>query len=254
MDEIIRDIRRLELLLDSSVGCESISFTVRSGDFLKYYFDRFLVNFTHAFKDFTTSEINNYNVRYESTLKNMFNDPLMIFDKELVPIPKGMVKSYRDTLVDLNEMRHRISSDFILDHLSNVLTDTLEGPFYTKISFEKDKEIIGSLFSKIGLIHSLSEVVLESRENLKFSNDTLQKITSSDYPIVLSIIPKLKEIENNHEKLIVSKEEKERLNKILMSMAYRLSMFGIIMDHVQSTEHNFVKCLDILRRKSLRNM
>jgi hypothetical protein len=89
MDNLLRDAKRLSMIEQMFVGQERFTASAHLKDFTHYYFSRFAVNLTSAFKDFTVSEITDFNHRNNAKLDAFFKRPTMVLAGIIIPIPKG---------------------------------------------------------------------------------------------------------------------------------------------------------------------
>lgn len=259
MDEIFRDIRRLETMVDSSLGLEKLSLPVQFGELIQYYLYRFLTNIHHSLRDFSRSEIEDYNHRYKYQLDRTLSDPLLSIDKLILPVPKGMIHPYGKTLSALLDILEEISVRSLLDDVTavNIAILNNDGKYlpktkYPSKKFNEDKIKIGSLYSKNGLTHVTGQHAFSSTTEIKPVNLSLIDITKQFYPEVLKINTLVSSIDKEGSEQDISKIDKTKLTASLMDTAYRVSIFAVIMDHIQNMEHAFVKTLDVLRQASMR--
>lgn len=259
MDKTDLSLQRLECILQHFEGQESLGTDTKFADFLKHYFTRFISGLKYSVSDFSESEIEKFDKVYGRKTNQSIGDPLLDIDKEFVPIPKGMLYGYLKTIDALKKILISISADKLLDDTKNVLESLkthdlshLTGIHYSKRQFDHDRTSIGELFSKIGLIQSIPKRVLIDKVSIKLSTEMLLDITKTYYHTAIDLPPLFTKIEKYHGDANLETEEKTIVSDKLMSLAYRLSIFGVVMDHIQDIEHNFVKCLEIIKSKSLR--
>jgi hypothetical protein len=260
MYNLFYDVSVLESLSSDKVGLEAIAIRSRIADFFSHLHRKFLVNLKHAFKDFAHSQIQQYNSKYERSIASFLKDPLLDYRETIVPIPKAMVMSYPETLRALETLLTHVKSDTLLsdltqfkdidtsDKVSRIRIDT-----YSKSDFERDKQTIGKLYGKYGLTHHLASEVLKTPSDVVETNRSLIGITSKYYREIIDLNGLMSDIEKNYQIDTLDPSDKDRLVSLLMTMAYRLSIFATIMDHIQDMENNFVLSMDILRKHSLRN-
>lgn len=258
----VSDLHRLELITDSFIGLEKIelSHSVRFKDFTTHYFNRFISNLTYSFKNFSKSDLNNYNSRHKRQLELVLSDPLLSLGELIVPIPKGMVNSYTYTIHQLKSTLDSVEPESLIKSLKAlpgaVISNTLSGyndKDYNRHWFEIDKANIIALYSKHGLTHNTAQFALSDIDYIKVANTKLLKIVDDNYPIVIELENVLKLVEKIHSEVDLSVVDQTTLKDHLMSLGYRLSIFAIVMEHIQDIEHNFIQCLDILRNHSQRS-
>lgn len=253
MDDIFRDISRLNLIYEIPIAQESLSPITHIKDFVKYYFTRFVTNLSHVFNDFSISEIEEFNKRHLDKISLLVKHPSFNLEGVVVPIPKGMVNSYNKTLTSLMSLLETthptvIKQDFqlLLTAMDSRHLDNLKTSLYSKDTFNKTKFSIGNLFGKTGLTHSVAKVVLVSKSEIKSVNDSLLTITKQYYSDIIALNEMIKTLENHYTSTSWTDAEKVILSKEFITMAYRLSILAVIMDHIQSIEHMFIESLKIL--------
>lgn len=256
MGDLFRDLVRLNLVSQMWLGQERFSSTVRFKDFVLYYFTRFVRNLTHAFSDFSSSEIADFNHRHSAKIDLLTKHPSLDLKGIIIPIPRGMRYSYLETLKQLLSFLEGIHPATVKSDLTALLhvmgTDKLKDlriDGYTKQTFDTTKHEIGKLFGKTGLTHSTAPQALGSKANIKAVNTQLLEVTGKYYPVLISLNTLLRDIEDRHNETEWTVQDKEILAGYLMIMAYRLSILAVVMDHVQSIEHGFVGSMDILLKK-----
>lgn len=254
MGNLLRDINRMECILDFDMGLERFSISTRVKDFVKYYFTRFFTNISHAFKDFSRSELVDFDKRYQLQLDQTLKNPLIHLKDTIVPIPKGMINPYLETLETLVSVLGTISPGSLEDDLRSVETalekndpSLLYSPKYSKKDFEKSKKIIGSLYTKNGLTHVTASSALVSLEETIRVRSLLSSLTIEYYPEVLTLLTTIKSLENIHSSVTIDPQDTEKYGTVLMEAAYRMSIFAIVMDCIQDMEHAFVKALTVLK-------
>ena len=259
MYELYRDLQRLELIMESSVGCENITASVRISDFIKGFFFRIHHNFKTFDSHFSYSEIEHYNAKHSGALKVIFSDPMIDLTDTLFPIPKGMHGTYPDTLIGLVNILTSIDAEQLYKDLIALESRLNQGVTtydnlikYSKERFNHDIKAIGFMFGTKGMTHTLTKQSIVDLATTKAVNNTLMTISKIFYPMVVSIPDILVKLENTHKTLNLDTDHKRDLSQVLMSLAYRLTVFGIVMGHVQALEHNFVQCLDIIQNRSSR--
>lgn len=256
MDDIFRDISRLNLIYEIPIAQESISSLTHIKDFVKYYFTKFITNISSVFKDFSTSEIEEFNQKNSDKLNLLIKRPSLVLDGIVVPIPKGMINSYKKTLsslIVLLQTTHpeSIKDDFelLLSAMSSRSLTSLKTSSYPKTTFDRTKFSIGNLFGKTGLTNSIAKVVLVSKSEIEEVNDSLLKLTKQYYSDIIYLNKMIKTLENHYTVTKWTDVEKAILSREFITMAYRLSILAVIMDHVQSIEHMFIKSLEVLFTK-----
>jgi hypothetical protein len=256
MDDLNRDLSRLGLIHQMPVGLESFSSSVYFKDFVHYYFTRFVMNLTHAFKDFTMSEIVDFNHRHRDKLELLFKYPTLSLNGIIVPIPKGMVKPYDQTLNVLMQCFAQCHPETIVADMQALVgalernsVKGLQLSKYSKEDFDSAKVMIGKLFGKTGLTHATADHVLLSKNSIKRVNDELVSVTKTHYSTLINLNNIVKTLESKHSKSQLSKNDRDSTAQYLMTLAYRLSIIATVMNHVQAMEHSFVESLDILLKK-----
>jgi hypothetical protein len=253
MDNLYKDINRLTLITDWAIGQERFSLGTKIKDFTTYYFTRFVTNLTHVFADFSSSEIADYNNRHSAKLKVLSNRSVEPLKDLIVPIPHGMISSYSQTLNSLTQCLTDLHPEQLEVELNQCLilpTEETSSTVYTKSSFEQAKKQIGKLFAQTGLSHSTVDVVLGSVSTILTTNNHLVHLTQKYYPLAIALNTKLNHIEQDHAKQSWSNEEREIISQQLMTLAYRLSIFAVVVKHLQEIEHGFVKSLQLLLDKT----
>lgn len=255
MDNLYRDISRLDHISESALALESFSILTRMGDFTRYYFKRFFGNIFDVFKNFSHSEIQDFHKRYQIQIQRTLNDPLLNVDDLLVAVPKGMQKSYRETLSDIAIVLESVKSQSILTDLEELTQTLYHGQVknlpkqdYTKASFDRDKTILSKLFSQVGLSQGLGKTYLESLSTVKDCDAYLVTITRDLYSKTLDIKSALENLERTHDTSnYQSTQDAVFVKDALLTMAYRLSTFAVCMDLLQRIEHSFVIMLGQLK-------
>jgi hypothetical protein len=247
MDNLFRDVFRLNLITQMHIGQERFSVATYFQDFAHYYFSKFVVNIRHAFKDFVVSEIKDFNARHQNKITSLVKYPALKLDKTIVPIPRGMINSYKSTLTQLTEILGVVHAPTIQRDLNEILTAMGTGKLKTlridqlsKEQFEDAKVVISKLFGKTGLSHSTVSHSLVSPEEIGHVNQELLQLTSTYYPAALAIDPLLKKIETRFSQLKFNDTDKDVLSALLMTMAYRLSLMAVVVEHLQEIEHGFI--------------
>jgi hypothetical protein len=83
-------------------------------------------------------------------------------------------------------------------------------------------------------------------------NDILLSVTRDYYPQVISMAKLIDELETAHNKTYANVTQSGVLRVKLMETAYRVSIFAVVMDHIQAMEHAFVTTLTTLKNSSNR--
>lgn len=256
MVDLFRDAARLEILTECPLGLERLEVVSHLKDFYKYYFSRFLTNLTHVFKDFKHSEIEAFQLQKGRRIALLHKTPLVKFKDTIVPVPRGMIGSYRETLYSIEGLLADVSSDRLLKDLSaftqaigNDSLNTTTLASYTKDQFESAKSTLSGLFSKNGLSHKLAGSALQSVEEISQVTHDLSSLTKTYYPEVLALNGAIPHLEEAHHKEFSKGLILQESSALLMSLAWRLSIFAICLDHIQTIEHAFVQTLDILLKQ-----
>ena len=255
MDNVHRDLTRLSLLSTQELATERFSPFSQLTDFTHYYLNRFLTNLTHAFKDFTSSEIKGIDSRHHAKLQQMFHFPPPGIGDLIIPIPKGMINSYLVTLNSLlailvTSQVTTITGDIesLIGFLEAKQKESISLPSltpYNQKSYDADRTKIGALYSTIGLTHIPTAKVLPSMAETKAVYDKLLIVLDDLYARILALPNQFKRLEAVYDPATLSPDEKQHLVPQLMNLAYRLSMIGVVADHLQSMEHAFVADLNI---------
>ena len=260
MADPFREMYRLEQLELSFDGLEAFSVSSRVSDFVGYYFSRFITNIKHSFKDFSQSELEIFTKRYESQIALTLKDPLLVMEDMRIAIPKGMLLSYYATLEKLLMCLAHIQADHLtrdLDHLTLIVyTGSDSRPsnvVYSKRQFEADKKTIGGMYNPTSLSYTLGKTSLVSLPETREVNDILLSITRDYYPQVIKMSKLIDALETVHQREYANKTQPDVLRAALMDMAYRVSMFAVVMDHIQTMEHAFVTALATLKDASKRS-
>ena len=253
MDDILRDIQRLEHITQSTMALERFSVMTRIGDFVRYYFSRFLKNAHHALKDFSQSEIEQFNQRYHKQVGLTLKDPLLSIKDVIVPIPKGMVGSYHATLISLTEILSKIHVETLKDDLANVLkavesadASLLHKPSLTQAQFNRSITMVGKLYSVNGLTHTTAEHALVSLAETQDVNLILQGLSKEYYPQAIEMANLVDSIDKVHGSVSIPPEQAGQFSAALMSVAYRVSLYAVVLEHAQDMEHTFTKALKTL--------
>lgn len=255
MLDLLRDANRLTLFSQDVLALERFTVTAHLHDFFVYYYQRFITNVTHVFKDFTTSELSDFNKRHSQKLKQFFEANYLDLTKILITIPQGMVGSYLETLLELEGILHRAELSSLAHDLNQLhqelLSKKIDPHFkitYTDQQFNDDRIILGNLYHKKGLTHKLSNQVFQSLKEVKQVNERLESITFF-YPQLLEIYKLFPQIEENFKDHEWSLEEKQSLAPQFLEMAQRLSIIGVVMQQIQKMEHAFVKTLILMMKE-----
>lgn len=259
MRDLERDVTRLDYLLYVDMGLEAFSVSTRMADFFQYYANRFVSNIKHAFRDFSHPELVNYYSRFKRQVDLTLSDPLIRFNDLVVPIPRGMLASYKDTLDGLSNILERIHAPELFGDFDTVAAElkgsspSLPKSSYTKKMFEQDKSTIGGLYSKVGLTHSTSKKVLVSLTEVRVVKQTLIDLTTQYYAQTIAFSKRVDEFDKTFTGETLSVSDRAKAAEALAQLAYRLSIFAVVLDHIQGMEHAFVKVLETLRQVSHRS-
>lgn len=255
MLDLIRDANRLTLLNQDDLALERFTVTAHLHDFFSYYYQRFLTNITHVFKDFTTSELSDFNKRHRQKLHQFFDTKNLDLSKILIPIPQDMVFSYLETILELEGILHRAEISSLLHDLNQLhqelVSKKIDSHFKTTYSdqqFDDDKDLLAKHYHKKGLTHKLSSQVFTSLNDVKQVNVRLEEITLF-YPELLEIYKIFPQIEASFKNHDWSLEEKQYLAAQFLEMAHRLSIVGVTMQQIQKMEHAFVKALTLMMKE-----
>jgi len=168
MDSLYRDISRMKLILEDLRGLESFSLKTRLSDFISYFFKRFLVNVKSISKSFAASELEMFINRHSGKVNSVLKDPLLSLKDILIPIPKGMINPYKETLESLLKILELINSEMITHDL-NILISDINNPDVSKVLheprasfkiYEDCKKTIGSSYSSKGLLNGGGDQLL----------------------------------------------------------------------------------------------
>lgn len=260
MGDPFREVMRLEQFNLAFDGLESFSVSTRMKDFVSHYFSRFIINIKNSLSDFSQSELQTFLSRYSRQVDVTLSDPLLVIDDIRVNIPKGMLNSYYKTTQSLLLCLAHIHADRLVDDIRKLTmivytgaNEALREPVYTKVMFEADKKTIGSLYNPTGLSYSLGGVSLVSLSETKDVKDILASITRDYYPQVIQMSKDIDTLEMTHERQFSSQKQTNELRESLMETAYRVSIFAVVMDHIQNMEHAFVLALTTLKNASHRH-
>lgn len=246
MHELYRDSKRLLLITQLGIGHESFSTATYFGDFTHYYFSRFWANLSHAFKEFSRSEITAFTQRHQRKLSHLTALNAVNWNNVIVPIPLGMLGTYRQTLDVLSRVLTMIDAldlerdvRAFMEHLDKKIFDipfTMVG----ESEFKSCQDILGKLYGKTGLSHATAAHVLVSVDDIQYMVDQITMLTNSYYQTVLHLNRLLKDVDQVFHKQSFTPDEKEAVTNLLMSLAHRLSIFAVVMDNLQSIEHQFI--------------
>jgi hypothetical protein len=207
-------------------------------------------------KEFSQSEIKDYTTRYRRAIDLSIDDPLVDIRSMILAIPKGMIRSYPDTisvlvklLTDINYTTIPKDLKAIEDNLKNPDNISTIAP-YSASDFSRDKTLLSGLFTQAGLIHKTGEVLFNNKQDIHKVESDLLTLTNECYPLVFDIKTILKYLEEAHDR---ASDVPEHMPNSLLSVGYRLSIFSVVVDNIQAIEHNFVQCLESIRKRSLRN-
>lgn len=254
MDDLYRDIRRLEMICDESTGLEAFSLAHRTKDLVGYFFTRFIDNIRHRNTLFLHSELAQFHMRYRSQISDILKSENRNLDDYIVPIPKGMIHSYWETLSTLSKLltdirADALENDFHTLHLMLTDTTTVEPQRFTVQAFESCKAQIGKLYGTGGLAHTLASKVFPQQGDLANTDTTLLRAVKDNYPRAILLNKGAQEFSEEHDKHASAHPDIPEMNQAIMAMAYRLTIFAVVVDHLQNMEHAFVKVLEIFRRK-----
>lgn len=261
MPSFDRHIDRLEFIIDDPLAVEDLSVTKRVADFFSYYIGSFVKAFHDASKDFASSELSEFNRRYRLTMREVYEHRDRIdLHHTIVPTPRTMSGTYDKTLTSLLEVISHIRAETLLQELE-AMTRFLKDPTtrypdvlnYEKRDFDRDKSHIGSLFGKTGAGAKVgSDAFSDGFKSIREVNDTLLSVVDKEYTRVVSINNELKEIEKSHDDSTLTGGNRGRLPSTLLSLAWRLSIYAICLEHIQVIEHNFTETLKKLRELARR--
>lgn len=254
MDSLYRDVGRLELILKDLKGLESFSLNIRLNDFISYFFKRFLVNFKSITKPFASSELEMFISRHSKKVNLVLSDPLISLKDILIPIPKGMINPYKETLSSLLEILVAINAEIISHDLEIIISNinnsdsvkTLHNPRASLKVYEDCKKTIGSLYSTKGLLNVPGNLAFLRFEDLVITKDILLQTVKFKYPEVIKIHKLVSEIDNLHSEQMISEQTMNSVRDVVMDVAYRVSIFAVVMNHIQELEHAYVKSLNVL--------
>jgi hypothetical protein len=254
MDNIYRDVNRLLLILEDVKGQESFSLKTRLSDFISYFFKRFLVNIKSTTKLFAASELEMFINRHSNKVNVVLNDPLISLKDVLIPIPKGMIHSYKETLNVLLEVSNKINSEMIGSDLKTIIaniqnnnsSEMLHDPRTSLKIYEDCKKTIGALYSNKGLLNVPGNLAFLSIEDISTSKDMILQIAKQYYTEVIEIHALIDKIDKLHSGEMISEVSLSNTQESVMDLAYRVSIFAVVMNHIQELEHAFVKALNVL--------
>lgn len=257
MDNLFRDIQRLELIGEDYTGLEKFPLTVRLEDFVRYYLSRFLRNLKTVFSNFSHPEIADFHDRHRIKLTAVFKDPFFSLNGILVPIPHAMIMSYATTLEELLKLLEVVSFDTLNEDLVKFQTTFNTGDFSTNSTsmsfstsqFEEGKKILGGLYGKMGLTHALAEDVLGTLSDTNTVLIQLETATLKYFPQVVVLNKTVGSLSELHSKIMIPVDQQELIKSALLSLAYRISLGAITLNHLQQLEHAFTKTLDVLLKK-----
>jgi hypothetical protein len=256
MVDLDLDVKRLTLIHEMPIALESMAVTSHLKDFVHYYFTRFITNITQAFKDFTGSEIADFNHRHTEVLARMFKRPTLRLEGIVVPIPRGMIQPYNQTLTSLMTLLTEVKGqelrkdmDALVAALSSQSVKGLSTHTYTKDQFDHAKVSIGKLFGKVGLTHATAEFFMVDKDSIKATNDKLLQLTEFYYPDLIAINETVKTLEEKYYQFTGGAKDRYVISQQFMTMAYRLSILATVMDQIQMLEHSFVGSLDTVLKK-----
>jgi hypothetical protein len=253
MGNLIKDCNWLGVIVDSYIGLEDYSFSIRSKDFFTYYFKTFVSNVKDHFKQFSRSEIVEFNNRYGNRIKHTLNDPVIPLEDFILPIPKGMIHTYLETTNRLTGLLKAILSDSLISDtddlihgLQNPDTSYFNTVKYSKKDFDKDVSDLSETFAHTSLNHVVGNKAFNKPRDVSEVNSILLDYTSHYYPVTISLNQKMKDIEKAYDHCNFTNSNKKIIDESLLSLAYRVSLFSEILLRIQEIEHNFVECLRLL--------
>ncbi len=247
-----QDMFRLEIIGESFTTSTLSEIPDKINSFTQYWFGRFFSNITHVLLDFSKSEIQDFENRNRVQLNRILTDPLFTFGDNLYPIPPGMMNSYEITIDKLILILKEIGVDKINDDLIKVLNIKHHLFPYSRTEFDRHSSEIGSLFSKIAILNTSARTSLVDKKSIISSKNKLLELTTTNFLRIFKIEKSIKNIEKNFDIDKISEENKKEIKERLLSISYRLSIFAIVVEHLQDIEHNFVECLKQLKAISKR--
>lgn len=257
MDNLYRDISRLELITQDILAEESFSVKTRFSDFVAYFFRKFLSNISSINKPFAQSELQLFLMRHKDKSELLIKDPLLSLKDLLLPIPKGMQKSYLETLTELKSVLEAVYFSEIKEDLSVIVdslnkTGAIEAIPRIKISssiYEKSKKRIGVLYSNRGLMNIPGNLAFLNLQDVNNTKTMLLNIIEQSYSEVIEIHKFVNTIDQLHSDNIIDNDKMSVVRDSILDLAYRVSIFAVVMNHVQEIEHSFVKCLSVFITK-----
>lgn len=259
MDKLPRDLMRLEELEDAVMGLERFSPATVVLDWIQHHFLRALNNLRNMSKDFSQTDLEVFNQRYQRQLELTLSDPILQLKDVIVPIPKGMVNTYLRTLEWLAGLLNNIDANNLEAQLERIHTglpigcaDQAYVPSYGKVEMDRDKKSLGTLYSTKGLTHLTANHAFEQSSDVANVNELLLNLTKHYYPIVLKLNKKIAEIEKVYLSPDAAQQDTKKLYAVLMDAAYRTSIFATVMNHILDMEHSFIVALSIFKQNTSR--
>lgn len=255
MPNLFRDLARLEMYsIEDVQALERHGFAPKFADFFQYFGYRFVDNLKAAFSDFARSEILEYNKQHQRQIDLTFKNPRWDLTGMVIPVPKGMQKTYLVTFLSLEMVLKHLSAESLLIELKTVNMalrsgnlEHLPNPIYGKDLFDKDKKIIGALYSKEGLSYSSAEKVFLSRDEIVQLNTKLKDLVEKFYPQSIAMQKQVEEIAKSYDSTTVPDEQLAPLKSLFLDLAYRTGLFAIVLTHLSEMEHAFVKDLALFK-------
>ena len=254
MDKLARDLLRLERYTQDPLGLEFLAPIHHLGNFINYYFTRFVKNISHVFSDFSGSLILDFNQKYKTKLHVLDTKTFSYRDK-LVQIPGGMQLSYQETLDGLLKILQEIHVDSLYHELKDLTTVFTTGVYHHPqihacdgFEFERLKRRLQPLYSEKKIHVTTGAAAFPNASDFGKVNKDLLAVTQTYYKTTIQLPALLTDLETQHKHIALKLEDKDKvvLMHDLMSLAYRLSLFSVVIDHIQTMEFCFTKTLATL--------
>lgn len=250
MDNVLRDLVRLELFDNGFIGEERFGVVDSFKDFFSYYTKRFFLNLKTTFKQFSVTELQDYNTANSRRIAHLLTLDDHYLQSFIVPIPKAMTGSYCSTISALEALLKDIQADALVADLEKVTTQVTLNE-YSRTSHKHTMTTLGSLYATHGLSYVNALSAFKHMKDVEYTNTTLLQLTQTYYPLVFALEQAIKALEEKFDTLSLSPKDKQLMSKNLLSIGWRLTIFATVMDHVQTMEHAFVKSLKIFNHQNI---
>jgi hypothetical protein len=250
--EMNKQLKRLEFLIDDPYGLEALSFGARAKDFISYYMGNFIRGYTNYLREFSHIDLQVLFMRSPRVIKEVEDHaPVLEMDSIIFHTPKTMVGNYPETIDGLIKVLQSVKSDElykdvedVYDYIDDDSNDKVPNiVVYGKKEQDKDHAVVSKLFSTVGAGHMTADKAFPGgvRQMREYAQKLIP-LLEKEYPRIVKINDLLRQITASHRNMKIDKaSDKEVLAKTLMSLAWRLAIYGTVLEHFQQIEYCFTE-------------